>query len=208
MKTFKKIISVVLIIAILSAGISISVYAKDDNEIVARVYVCERTYDYEMRGHSWLYFENLTNHNLQVGVYSLPPKQGVSVGTYGHSLNGRGVYYNVEAYRSNHSNVTDMVYISKDLTQDGLDRMSNKITRSGYWTYLLNCAFFSFTTWDVTSGKFLVYLILPILAKLAIIVYPDHQVGLKMYYPKKDQVFKQEGYGDNATLVPTDPYGS
>ena len=206
MKTFKKIISVVLIIAILSAGISISVYAKDNDEIVARVYVCERTFDYGFRGHSWLYFENLTNHNLQVGVYTLPANQGVSVGTYGNDVsNGRGVYYNVEAYRYNRSNVMDMVYISKDLTQDALDRMSSKITRSGYWTYLLNCAFFSFTTWDVTSGKYLLYLIFPILAKLAIIVYPDHQTGLKMYYPKKDQVFKQTGYGDNAALLLTQP---
>ena len=88
MKTFKKIVAVIMIIVTLFCSFAFVVSAEDanaidENEYVATVYVCQKARLHYMSGHTWLYFVNLTNHDLQVGLYTLPKGQGVSVGTYG-----------------------------------------------------------------------------------------------------------------------------
>ena len=83
--------------------------------------------------------------------------------------------------------------------------MSSKITYSGTWLYLLNCSFSAITTWDMVLGKFVPYLIFPILVRLCILMYPQHQSGFYLYSPKSNQIFKQVGRGSRATLVPADP---
>lgn len=211
MKTFKKIVAVIMIIVTLFCSFAFVVSAEDanaidENEYVATVYVCQKARLHYMSGHTWLYFVNLTNHDLKVGLYTLPKGQGVSVGTYGYSIKGgRGLYYNVEGYRYNHPKTDDFVCLKKSLTQKQLDTMSSKITRSGVWSYLLNCSFSAFTTWDVVFGKFLPYLIFPLLARLCILMYPQHEKGFYLYSPKSDQIFKQVGFGKNAYLIPADP---
>jgi hypothetical protein len=212
MKLCKKLISVFMIVTVLLSCIIPAVSAaneaesKNDNEYVACMYVCQKARKAYLSGHTWLYFKNLTDHSITVGAYTLPANQGVSVGTYGYSIkDGKGVYYNVEGYRYTEPTLTDFVCLSKNLTQSQLDAVSQKIKRSGYWSYLLNCSFFAFTTWDVVPGQLLIYLILPLLARLSIILYPSHTSGFELYDPKPDQIFKQKGFGDNAVLVPADP---
>ena len=211
MKTFKRIISVILAAALIMSCFAFAVYAEEDNnenEIVANVYICHRVIEKLDEGHAWLYFENLTDHDLTVGKYILPPGEGVSVGTYsgGDVPDGRGVYYNVEAYRYNKYNHTDNVYLQKGLTQKQLDTMSSKINVSNYWTRLTNCSFFAFTTWDVAGGKPLLYLFFPLFSRWQIQIYPGHKEGLKMYYPRKDQIFKHKGFGSSSTIIPSAPY--
>ena len=210
MKTFKRIISVILAAAIMMSCFAFAVYAEgeDENEIVANVYLCHRIVEKLDEGHAWLYFENLTDHDLMVGKYILPPGEGVSVGTYsgGDTPDGRGVYYNVEAYRYGKYNHTDNVYLQKELTQKQLDRMSSKINRSNYWTRLTNCSFFSITTWDIVAGKPVLYLFFPLFTRWQIQYYPGHHEGLKMYFPRKDQIFKHQGFGSNSTIKPSYAY--
>lgn len=211
MKNVKRILAVVMVVVMLFCSFSFVVSAEDEraangDAYVATVYVCQKPRLYYMSGHTWLYFVNLTNHNLTVGVYTLPKGQGVSVGTYGYSIKGgRGLYYNVEGYRYNHPKTDDFICLKKSLTQKQLDAMSSQITRSGIWSYLLNCSFSAFTIWDVVLGKFLPYLIFPVLARLCILMYPQHEKGFYLYSPKMDQIFKQVGFGKNAKLVPADP---
>lgn len=211
MKNIRKILAVVMAVVMLFCSFSFVVGAEDekaadDKEYVATVYVCQKARLYYMSGHTWLYFVNLTNHDLTVGVYILPKGQGVSVGTFGYSIkDGRGLYYNVEGYRYNHPKTDDFICLKKSLTQKQLDTMSGQITRNGVWSYLLNCSFSAFTIWDVVFGKFLPYLIFPVLARLCILMYPQHEKGFYLYSPKMDQIFKQVGFGKNAKLVPADP---
>lgn len=207
MKVSKKIISVVLVLSMLICTFAISVSAKDSSEeAVACMYVAHKGRNYNLSGHTWIYIQNLTNHNITVGIYTVAPKKGVSVGTYGYAIgDGRGVYYNVEAYRYNKAKTTDYVYLSKNVTEEGLADVSEKILRSGYWDYLVNCAFFAFTTWNETPGMPLIYLLFPMLNLLEILLHPSHKTGFAMYYPKKSEVFKQVGFRDKAVLVPTDP---
>lgn len=206
MKKFKKIISVLLVISILMSAFSISVFAKSDKEYVACMYVCHMSRKAYLSGHTWLYFENLTNHEITVGAYKVPAKGTVSVGTFGYSIrDGRGLYYNVERYRYNHPKLTNFVYVSKKITRSQLDRISGKITRSGYWNFLLNCSFFAFTTWDLTPEKIMIYTMFPLLARFAILIYPSHSTGKQLQKAEIKDAYKQKGFGKNAYLIPADP---
>lgn len=214
MNLLKKFISVLMTVIIIISSFSVFAFAEEaerkkeeeENEIVATVYVCQKARLHYMSGHTWLYFKNLTNHSITVGIYEVPKGQAVSVGTFGFSIkDGRGLYYNVEGFRYNHPKTDDFVCLKKNLTVKQLRTMSSTITRSGVWSYLLNCSFSAFMIWDSVIGKFLPYLILPPLARLCILMYPQHEKGFILYSPKMDQIFKQKGMGKKAYLVPADP---
>ena len=212
MRTTKKIIAVVMVIVTLFCSFAFVVSAEDakatdEKEYVATVYVCQEMQPPYIIGHTWLYFVNLTNHEITVGLYTLPKGQGVSIGTYGLSITGgRGLYYNIEGYRYNNPyKVKDFVCLKKNLTQKQLETMSVQITRHGVWGFLLNCSFAPFMIWDSVLGQFLPYLIFPILARLCILMYPQHEGGFYLYNPKPDQIFKQVGWGKRAYLIPADP---
>ena len=53
-------------------------------------------------GHVWLYIENLTDKPIDVGLLTVQPNEGVSVGLLSFSrADGWGIYYNIEAYCCN-----------------------------------------------------------------------------------------------------------
>lgn len=210
MKYLKRLVAIVLAVVIMTSAFIIPTSAaseeKSDSEKIVRMYIGHRPRHLNLSGHTWLYFENLTDEDITVGLYTVKPGKGVSVGSYGYDLeDGRGVYYNVEAYRYNAAKVNDYLCLSTELTQKQLERVSEKIVISGTWFYMLNCTFFAITTWDVISKPFLMYMVIPVFLYLQIIINPKHDVGFKMYYPKRSEIFKQVGRGDNATLEPANP---
>ncbi len=210
MKNFKKIVSVLLSIVLLASMFVLPTTAAttiedDGDEIVARIYVGHKARNLNLSGHTWVYFENLTDHNITVGIYTLKPNKGVSVGSYGYSIaDGKGVYYNVEAWRYRNVPASDYIGLSKEVTADELENVNTLISSSGTWDYTLNCAYFAFKIWNVVPGHPLIYVMIPTLHQLQILIVPNHD-GFAMYKPKLDEVFKQVGRGDNATLVPADP---
>ena len=48
--------------------------------------------------HCWLYFVNETDEPIQVGYYTVPAGDSVSVGNFRDRGNGSGIYYNLERY--------------------------------------------------------------------------------------------------------------
>lgn len=207
MKIFKKITALFVALVIV-CGCALPAAAKDDaaTEYVACMYVAHKSRNANLSGHTWLYFENLTDRNIKVGAYTVAPGKGVSVGTYGYAIKGgRGLYYNVEAFRYNKANTTDYIYLSQNITEAQLDRVSSKILRSGYWDYTLNCSFFAFTTWNIVPNPPLLYVIFPFLTMLEILIYPSHGTGFEMYSPKLSEIYKQVGMGSSAALVNADP---
>lgn len=209
MKNLKKLIAVLLSAVVLMSIFMLPVSAKSEDteeEIVARMYIGHKPRYNNVSGHTWIYIENLTDHSLTVGAYTLKKGKGVSVGTFGYSIaDGRGLYYNVEAYRYRNSDLSSYIHLSKDLTQEQLDKVSQRILYSGVWDYTLNCAFAAIRIWNAASGMPLVYLMLPPLTQLQILANPNHGEGFKMTTPQMSEVFKQVGMGDNATLVSADP---
>lgn len=205
MKRLKKIVAVIITAAILVCSFSfIAVQAADtDNgEYVARMTLGYRDGAKMFEGHAFLYFENLTDHAITVGVYSLPAKATVSLGTFGTMVDGPGLYYNAEAYRYTLLKLTDYISISKMVTEDDLEVISDKISRSGFWSKFFNCTYFALTTWNEVPGYSMPWLIFPEICNWEIKTTSDHKGYFPMNMPTAEQVFKQEGDGPDAHLVP------
>ena len=210
MKKFTKVMSVfltlVMLLGVFAFPASAQERASDEDEIVAIMYVGHNERYMNLSGHTWIYIENLTNHDITVGAYTVKKGKGVSVGTFGTSIEaGRGLYYNVEAWRYRNIPITEYIHLSKELTAEDLAKVSKRILKGGTWSYFINCAYFAFSAWNAAPGKPLVYVLFPTLHQLQILMYPSHGNGFKMYTPSKEEVFKQIGRGDNATLVQADP---
>ena len=135
MKNFKKFVAVVMTLVIILCSFSFAVYAEDqstyeEKTYVAAVYLCQKSQPPYINGHTWLYFENLTNSTLTVGIYQLPKGQGVSVGTYGYLIkDGRGLYYNVEGYRYNHPKTDDFICLKKNANRPEIAALRKQLAK-------------------------------------------------------------------------------
>ncbi|MBQ8026860.1 MAG: hypothetical protein IJ261_01940 [Clostridia bacterium] len=211
MKNIKKIVALLLAISILAGAFVFSASANTQTEteeevIVARMYIGHRARDNNLSGHTWIYIENLTDHELVVGVYKLAPGKGVSVGTYGTSVkNGPGVYYNVEAWRYRNYTPEGCIASSKDLTQENFDIVSKKIRSTNTWSYFLNCGYFALKVWNSVPGNSLLYLIWPTMTHIQLLATPDHFYGFDMTVPTTEQCYRMIGTGSDATLEIADP---
>ena len=180
--------------------------AKSPDTIVARASLFAAMYFFPVSGHTWIYVEKLTDEPITVGIYEVPAGQGVSVGVFSFSVNdGWGIYYNLEAYRENrNNNISDCRSITKDMTRSELEKLSNTIKNyPNMWDiFIFNCTYFAFSVWNKSSDNFFIPMMIPALAMLEVIIVGAPKGVTQMYYPTKDQVFKQRGTGDNAYLEP------
>ncbi len=206
MKNIKKIIAVILAVATLMCafsftGVSAKNYEQSD-ENVAVMYLGYRDGAKRFEGHAFLYFKNITDHEITVGLYPVPAGGAVSVGTFGTMIDGTGLYYNVEAFRYNHFKLTNYISLSKYVTEDQLEDVSEKITKSGFWNKFFNCTYFALTTWNEVPGQKMIWLIFPELTNIQIKSYSTHQGYFAMIKPSESNVFKQIGDGKDAQIVP------
>lgn len=175
-----------------------------DNDIVADLYIFYDKSDIHGWGHTWIYIENLTDQDLKVGAYTLPPNEGVSVGTL-PEYDGWGLYYNVEAYQQGVYGMEDQLSIKEEITLKKLRRVSNFIVSyPNFWDPIFfNCMLFAFLAWDMGSLKILLPLFFPIIGKLQMMIYP-HETGTLMKPVTKDKVYRQTGMYGWAGLMPYD----
>ena len=92
MGSLKRILAVLLSIIILAGALVIPVAAgsTESDEIVARMYIGHKDRYLNFSGHTWIYIENLSDHELMVGAYPLKKGKGVSIGTFGYAIaNGK-----------------------------------------------------------------------------------------------------------------------
>lgn len=156
-------------------------------------------------GHGWIYVENLTDETLQVGHYSLPPHQGVSVGLFSFTCkDGIGIYYNVESYCCNVHGGDGLVSITTDLDEGEMEKLSNKLRDyPNYWDPFFNCMYFAFTMWNSVSGRKLIPLVMPAFGQLQLRMHGGTSNNLDMYCPTPDQVLRLKGgLGKEKYLVP------
>lgn len=213
MKNLKRIVAVILATALLVCSFTfMTAFADDsttdtttttttisDDTPVARMTLGYRDGAKAFEGHAFLYFENLTDQKIKVGVYNVYPNGGVSVGTFGTMDEGPGLYYNVEAYRYNFLKLTDYISLTKTITAAELEQVSEKITNSGFWNKFFNCTYFALTTWNIVPGQSMPWLIFPEICNIEIKSYSNHGGYFKMKTPKETSVYKQEGEGAAAT---------
>ena len=215
MKNFKRVLAVMLaLVMVMSIGLvglvssnAASATADEDEPIVARMYLGHKPRNNNTSGHTWIYIENLTNGTLRIGACDLPKGLGVSIGTYGTTVaDGKGLYYNVEAWRYRNVDPSTYVHLSKDLTQAQLDKVNNKIVNSNHWSYIFNCAYTSIKIWNTIPGQTVIYLFFPPLTHWQITMNPNHGNGFPMTKPTLQQIFKQiDNQDGTVTTKVTDP---
>ncbi len=179
---------------------------EDPNEIVANLYVVSRLLAFPFVGHAWIYCENLSDETIRVGLYDVPPGEGVSVGCMAFTTHdGFGIYYNVESWREKQNNRESSYWSKKKtLTKEGVDKLTNAlISYPNMWMLYFDCAFFAYTIWNGVTGQFLIPCGIPGLSILSVMI-GGQKGSCSMYQPREDQVFRQEGNGGSASLKAID----
>lgn len=201
----KKRIPALLLVFCLLLCTALPVFAADGMN-VAKLYLCYRWSGAPSLGHVWVYVENLTNHSLQVGAYTVPAGQGVSVGNFGLTrADGNGIYYNVESYCGNHYPISGMISNRTNLTQGELNRVSNAILQQNLWFPIgSNCTDFACRVWNAGGGTRVVSFGLPVFTKWQIQAHGNTGF-VQMTNVSADQVKKQHGSGVGASLSTCSP---
>ena len=199
---------------VITLSIHIPAFAQEEEpvaeeEIVATLSLCSCIYLWPVSGHTWIYVHNNSDEPIQVGYYTVPVGQGVSVGAFSISVyDGWGIYYNIEAYKENTKNRMDKVWsISKELTQSDLETLTENLKNyPNYWGIIGNCATFSFSMWDSVTGDCLFSLLIPAISQFMVMLDGGEKGVLEMYCPTREQIFRQKGYGESAHLEPASDY--
>ncbi len=206
----KRVFAFLLALAVLGCCVLPSFAAgrssADSGKTVAKLYLCHRWSGPPSLGHMWVYIENLTGKPIQVGLYKVPAKQGVSVGNFGLTrADGNGTYYNVEAYCGNHFSLSGMISNSTDLTKSELDSISSEIRNHNRWAFFgSNCSDFAVRIWSLGGGELTISYVLPVFTKWQMKMHGDEGY-VQMTNVSASQVKKQVGEGDSATLVTCSP---
>ena len=201
-KTTKKLLSLLMSIILIFA-IGIYAFAADGGDgAVAKISVCSRDKEVPSFGQTWIYVENISSEPIQVGAYTVPVGEGVSVGTFANTRDdGKGVYYNIESHCINKYDHHDFFSITKEISADTLMKVSDKILSLNDWDFFKNCMHFTFSVWKTATGQSFANLILPTLGELQMRIAGARHRNLTMYYPSADRVYKQIGSGREATMV-------
>lgn len=106
-------------------------------------------------GHSWIEVKNTSKKEITVGRYKLKAGDSMTVGTWGNKSNGKGIYYNMEAYYHKTIAPYNPRYsYSKTITAKQVKTLSDKINLNNTWTYDRNCTSFSKQVWNsIASSK-------------------------------------------------------
>ena len=160
---------------------------------VAIVYLCSTWTG--ILPHIFVYFENITEHDIQVGAYTCPKGEGVSLGSFGMTVSdGAGVYYNVECYRNrDKEKIGGFLHIQHTVTAKQLEEVSEYIKSVYFWDPLIiNCCFFAIQCWNKSGGeKMFPMTVLPNIARANLRSRGATSENINMFVPTPQQVYKQ-----------------
>lgn len=172
-------------------------------DYVADLYLMSNASGFPSLGHVWIYIENKSPNDIQVGCYTCPAGEGVSVGCFALTRSdGAGVYYNIESYCANlfPEKLKSCFHMVTPMNEEQLAKVSNYILHANWWDpMVVNCVFFALTCWNKAGGRYMFpWRMFPFFAKIAI--KRMGEPGVDMFDPGRDRVFKQRGSGDNARM--------
>lgn len=209
----KKITAIILALAIALTAFTVCFAADMDmvpettvsesDDTVATLSICSAIYVWPVSGHTWIYVHNESAEPIQVGHYTVPVGQGVSVGVFSFSVNdGWGIYYNIEAYKENTKNRMDKVWSkSVKINADELETLHNKlINYPNYWGFGGNCATFAFSMWNSVTHQGYFSMLIPAITQFMLMVSGGKKGVLEMYCPPRENVYRLKGQGSNAHL--------
>ena len=169
----------------------------DPNEKVANMYICATAKS--LSGHVWLYFENTTDHDIQVGYITLAPGKATSVGSLRNSrTDGGGTYYNGEARMANGKSSVKNATISlkEELTASELKKVNSAIKgRNAYNVLWNNCGNFAAFVWNQVSNKKIIHVFLPVFTILEMMIMGGRFGAVDMDNPNLSECYKQVSNG-------------
>ncbi len=175
----------------------------NSDKIVANYYIFVLETDIHPIGHMWVYLENLTDKPMQVGYYTVPPHEAVSVGVFARK-DGFGIYYNVEAYTKTAYGMENQICLKDQLTAEKVKDVSDTLINfPNRWDPIFNCMYFAFRIWNAgcSREKKLIHLVWPPLGTLQIKM-KGYQRGVEMQSITIDKAFRQVGSGSSGYLKP------
>ena len=179
------------------------VSASASNQIVANYYIFVMETDIHPIGHMWVYLENLTNKPMQVGYYTVPAYEAVSIGVFARK-DGFGIYYNVEAYTQSVYGMENQICLKDQLTAEKVKDVSDAlIDFPNHWDPIFNCMYFAFKIWNAgcSRDKKLIHLVWPPLGTLQIKMKNPIR-GVIMQGVTADKAFRQVNSGSRGYLKP------
>lgn len=154
-------------------------------------------------GHVWVYITNTTDAPFEVGLYTLQPGEGVSLGNFNLSRSdGSGLYYNVESHCGNKYGTSGTVAVTDKLTYGRLKAVTKALIIGNHFDPIYNCTGFALTIWNIGSSKIIPFIPISLVAMLGIFAWGGKINSLEMTYPPAEQVYKQIGNGGKAYLKP------
>lgn len=202
MNKTKKILSVfICVLFFLSVVAPFSAFAASKNKDVAKISVFAWTKNSLDAGHAWVYFENVSDKTITVGIYKLKPGKAVSVGIFMNMTRkeGQGVYYNLESYLVNRYGASGRVSITEKINEKELSAASKCINKNNNWSAVKNCAWFAAKVWNSAASQKVVSCSSPAVLKTSIKSYKE-QKNKKLKNVSAKSVFKQKGSSSNAYL--------
>ena len=154
-------------------------------------------------GHMWVYLENLTNKPMQVGYYTVPAYEAVSIGVFARK-DGFGIYYNVEAYTQSVYGMENQICLKDQLTAQKVKDVSDALVDfPNHWDPIFNCMYFAFKIWNAgcSRDKKLIHLVWPPLGTLQIKMKNPIR-GVVMQGVTADKAFRQVNSGSRGYLKP------
>lgn len=169
-----------------------AIWETDENSPVAMMYLCATANS--LTGHVWLYFDNISDKNINVGYVELEPGEQTSVGSLKNTrTDGGGTYYNGEAYMAKSIDTTGAhtTYLSIPLTSEQLKTVSDQIQkRNSYNLIVWNCGNFATAVWNSVSPHKIVHVVFPIFTVFQMLIHGAKK-GLTMTRPPISDCYKQ-----------------
>lgn len=206
MRKMKKILCFLLAVLMcvsLASPVLAAAEKQTNDKIVANYYIFVLETDIHPIGHMWVYLENLTDKPMQVGYYTVPPHEAVSVGVFARK-DGFGIYYNVEAYTKTVYGMENQICLKDQLTAEKVKDVSDALINfPNHWDPIFNCMYFAFKIWNAgcSREKKLIHLVWPPLGTLQIKM-KGYQRGVEMQSITMDKAFRQVGSGSSGYLKP------
>ena len=155
--------------------------------------------------HVFVYFKNLTKHEITVGAYKVPVGGSVSIATLGVSTadgDGVGIYYNMELYRIGVDHKYPMVVtLMRVVSKEDLENATDFILNNNKWEFFLfNCGWFAAKIWNLAGGDYLVPITMfPTILRIEMLFHhPIEKIELDKV--ERNQVMRQVGQGKGAYL--------
>lgn len=170
------------------------------DDVMGEIWLCSINGSGLSVGHMWVYILNTSDEYLRIGLYDVPPGEGISVATFGVTrYDGIGVYYNLETRRNENYCGESYMRLKDTLTRREAEKVTSSILTANYWDPFFNCTTFACRIWNRGSNIPMIPMVLPVLTRLQMHMWGANDSDKMMYQPPEN-CYKQRGSGSLAYL--------